>query len=314
METIQEGILKKFQANKGRLMIGKQEIKGRNSVEKLPPDEFVPGFHILHDLIRGFYKPAGKPYILSYQATESDKNYGKQIEWIESGKSFRKIHMQPPRGERDNRKISDIRAARYNMENQLPIGILYKVKKGQNIILGLGMIVAEGSDGVFTVEPFEFESQQEEKIKSLEMAINEVDTNVIREVVFRRGQSEFKKRLLNRSQECALCRIKDTKLLIASHIKPWKDSSHLERMDVNNGLLLCPNHDRLFDYNYITFLKNGKILISPRLSEETRELMKINNSISVIITPESEEYFKWHRENFFKINNDNYLLEGDLSE
>lgn len=83
MDLIHEGVLRKFEALKGKMIIGKAGIKGVNSIERLPPDQYVPEAHILHNLVRGFYKPAGKPYILSYQATESDKNYGKQIIWMD---------------------------------------------------------------------------------------------------------------------------------------------------------------------------------------------------------------------------------------
>jgi predicted restriction endonuclease len=46
--------------------------------------------------------------------------------------------------------------------------------------------------------------------------------------------------------------------LIASHVKPWSESNHQERLDVNNGLLHCPNHDDLFDKGYISFIKMGR--------------------------------------------------------
>ena len=45
----------------------------------------VPTRHILHDLIRGFYKPAGQTIYFIYQATEKEENYGKQIVWDEEG-------------------------------------------------------------------------------------------------------------------------------------------------------------------------------------------------------------------------------------
>src|SRR4051794_7941719 len=64
--------------------------------------------------------------------------------------------MHPPSSEKDNRKKSDIAAARYNLENKIPIGILHKVKNGQNRILGLGLIVSERNDGVFIVEPYSY--------------------------------------------------------------------------------------------------------------------------------------------------------------
>lgn len=71
----------------------------------LPPDPHVPEAHILHNLVRGLYKPAGKSYILSYQATESSKNYGKQIIWSdESETEFLRIEMAPPDKENDSCK------------------------------------------------------------------------------------------------------------------------------------------------------------------------------------------------------------------
>ncbi|MFI8492689.1 HNH endonuclease [Peribacillus butanolivorans] len=302
MEEIQEGVLRKFQAYKGRILIGKEKIKGKNSAERLPIDEFVSGTHILHDLIRGFYKPARKPYLLSYQATESEDNYGEQIVWEEKGESFTKINMHPPRGEKDNRKISDIKAARYNMENKIPIGIMHKIKKSHNKILGLGLIVAEGKDGVFTVVPYEFQSEKVDKVLLLEKILvkENIDTDVVREVVLRKGQGDFKRRLLVRSQECELCGLKDEKFLIASHIKPWKYSSHNERLDINNGLLLCPNHDKLFDAGYITFSIDGNIIISPKLMEETKNKMLSKENISISYNRNAENYLKWHMENCYK--------------
>lgn len=171
MDDLHKGLLRKFEALKGELLIGKEAIKGINSKSKLPADEYVSAPHILHDLIRGFYKPASKSYLLSYQATESEKNYGKQITWEEKGISFLRIEMHPPNGEKDNRKKSDIEAARYNMANKIPIGILHKVKKGQNRVLGLGLIVLEREDGVFIVEPYNLEPKESIKINSLDIKV-----------------------------------------------------------------------------------------------------------------------------------------------
>lgn len=158
LDESHRGILMKFQSLQGELIVGKEGIKGIDSENRLQPDEFVPTQHILHDLIRGFYKPAGQPYLLSYQATEKEENYGKQIIWDEEGYSFNRIEMHPPSGEKDNRKKSDIAAARYNLENKIPIGVLQRVSKGKNRILGLGLITSERNDGVFIVEPFSFQT------------------------------------------------------------------------------------------------------------------------------------------------------------
>lgn len=36
-------------------------------------------------------------------------------------------------------------------------------------------------------------------------------------------------------------------LVVASHIKPWRDSTDRERLEPTNGIAACPTHDRAFD-------------------------------------------------------------------
>ena len=51
------------------------------------------------------------------------------------------------------------------------------------------------------------------------------------------------------------------KILIASHIVPWKEASDNERLDVENGILLSPTIDALFDKHLISFNDDGSIII-----------------------------------------------------
>jgi predicted restriction endonuclease len=67
-------------------------------------------------------------------------------------------------------------------------------------------------------------------------------------------------------QRCRLTGVQNVKHLRASHIKPWKDSSDAEKIDGNNGLLLSPHVDHLFDRGFISFKNNGDLLISKELS------------------------------------------------
>ena len=66
---------------------------------------------------------------------------------------------------------------------------------------------------------------------------------------------------------CAISKCSLTDMLVASHIKPWKDSTNDERLDVFNGLLLLPNYDKLFDLGYLTFTSEGKAIYSKLLSK-----------------------------------------------
>ena len=45
------------------------------------------------------------------------------------------------------------------------------------------------------------------------------------------------------------------RMLVASHIKPWKDSSPRERLDHRNGLAACPTHDAAFDAGLLAWTR-----------------------------------------------------------
>ncbi|MDG4850807.1 HNH endonuclease [Peribacillus frigoritolerans] len=114
------------------------------------------------------------------------------------------------------------------------------------------------------------------------------------------GQSIFKKALLAVEKKCRLCGVSDERFLVASHIKPWSQSKSQERLDFNNGLLLCPNHDALFDKGYISFDDDGTILISDGLDTETNVFLNINENMYIDINEGQRMYMKWHKENIFK--------------
>lgn len=108
------------------------------------------------------------------------------------------------------------------------------------------------------------------------------------------GQGKFKKLLIERECKCALCGVIDPRILIASHIKPWSSSTNDERLDVNNGLLLCPNHDALFDKHLISFNMQGKIVISQSLDETARIFMNVKNELRVELTERQLGYMVEH--------------------
>ena len=113
------------------------------------------------------------------------------------------------------------------------------------------------------------------------------------------GQGLFKNKLFEVSNGCVICGLKTKELLIASHIKPWRESNDKERLDVNNGFLMCPIHDALFDKGYISFSNEGNILISSAIPKEEYNLLNIDENIRISINPGQIKYIKWHRENIF---------------
>lgn len=82
-------------------------------------------------------------------------------------------------------------------------------------------------------------------------------------VTSRVGQGAYRKRIIHRWEyQCAVTGFSKLEVLIASHILPWKIATDEERLDVDNGLLLSPTYDALFDRHLISFEKNGSIVLS----------------------------------------------------
>jgi len=79
----------------------------------------------------------------------------------------------------------------------------------------------------------------------------------------RRGQGLFKQAVARFEDECRITKVDNGAHLIASHIKPWRESTDEERLAGGNGLMLTPSIDHLFDRGFISFADEGEVLISP---------------------------------------------------
>lgn len=117
----------------------------------------------------------------------------------------------------------------------------------------------------------------------------------------RRGQGKFKSNVAEISNKCFFTGVSDIKFLRASHIKPWADSDNRERLDGNNGLLLVPHIDHLFDKGYITFMSTGALVISNQLPDEIINTYKLFEYQTYRkLNDEQKKYMNYHRENIFR--------------
>ncbi len=114
----------------------------------------------------------------------------------------------------------------------------------------------------------------------------------------RLGQGKFRENLINYWKGCAITHYPDSRFLVASHIKPWKDSGNDERLDAYNGLLLLPNIDKVFDLGYISFEESGKMLISEQL--ENYATLGIQLNMTVQLADQHQDYMTYHRAHQFK--------------
>jgi predicted restriction endonuclease len=101
---------------------------------------------------------------------------------------------------------------------------------------------------------------------------------------------------------CRVTRVDRPEHLIASHIKPWRESDNRERLFEGNGLLLTPTIDHLFDRGFISFENNGELLISPVAHGESLNKMGVitNRVVNVGGFAEPQrEFLEFHRDSVF---------------
>lgn len=93
--------------------------------------------------------------------------------------------------------------------------------------------------------------------------LTEKDREVVTKA--RIGQGRFREMLINQWKNCAVTGCSNKSLLIASHIKPWRECSLEEAIDKFNGILLSPTVDSAFDLGLLSFKDSGQIMISKSL-------------------------------------------------
>jgi putative restriction endonuclease len=114
----------------------------------------------------------------------------------------------------------------------------------------------------------------------------------------RNGQGLFRDRVSKIETKCRVTGVENPVHLVASHCKPWRDSTNEERLNGDNGLLLTPSIDHLFDRGFIGFEDNGKLIISPVAHKPSLQRMGIEISKVVNVggfTSGQKPFLEFHR-------------------
>ncbi|MFC0340776.1 HNH endonuclease [Paracoccus niistensis] len=142
------------------------------------------------------------------------------------------------------------------------------------------------------------ESQAEEVVRN---RTDLTDTDKEQIIIARRGQGIFKTNLTSVEKRCRVTGATHPQHLRASHMKPWRVSTNAERLDGNNGLLLSPHIDHLFDQGFITFEDSGELVISSCADRRTLTLWNIVPPIPVAPFRDDQlPYLRYHREYIFR--------------
>jgi len=121
-------------------------------------------------------------------------------------------------------------------------------------------------------------------------------------VLARRGQGKFRARVQQVEKRCRITQVDRPEHLRASHCKPWRDASNEERLSGENGLLLTPSIDHLFDRGFISFRDDGRLLVSPVADRPSlvRMGVAVDRAVDVgSFTTGQKRFLEYHRDRVF---------------
>ncbi len=128
------------------------------------------------------------------------------------------------------------------------------------------------------------------------------ETNKLTLIYSRIGQGKFKDNVKRIESVCRITKVDKIEHLRASHLKPWRDSDNEERLNGENGLLLTPTIDHLFDRGFISFENNGDLLVSPVSHKQSLEKMGVPVETKLNVggfTEGQKGFLDFHREDIF---------------
>jgi putative restriction endonuclease len=141
------------------------------------------------------------------------------------------------------------------------------------------------------------EEGQEREIK------NRTDINTTEKyqlVRSRIGQGQYRSNLERYEPGCRISGVTDGRFLTASHIKPWVKSTNFEKLDGNNGLLLSPHIDRLFDRGFLSFEDSGRLIFSPLLPSDVIDAWGLSTPIKERpLSSRQSTYMSFHRSKIY---------------
>jgi len=122
------------------------------------------------------------------------------------------------------------------------------------------------------------------------------------------GQGFFRKAVLSAyNYRCSITGLSIPKLLVASHIIPWREDV-ANRLNPRNGLALSMLHDKAFDLGMITINEDMTVKISKKLQANNDFYVTalLSYNMKPILLPDKfqphPDFLAYHREHVFEQN------------
>ena len=189
---------------------------------------------------------------------------------------------------------------------------VYLAEVSQEFAVALGGLIGHDAQSamswemdapaMFTADSKGVEEWEDHVQKSIKENPAIPETEKVSLIKSRIGQGVFKDKVFQIESACRITKVDNPIHLIGSHIKPWRHCNNPERLDGENGLLLTPSIDRLFDRGFIAFEGNGDLLISPRADQISLKRMGVPmvSGFNVgAFTSQQRKFLEFHRESVF---------------
>lgn len=248
-----------------------------------------------------------KGYLIGYCIIKSEsylapqpEEFSVDVEWEEEGfmaDAEYYLFDKPLSAFEIHNNIADLLPSKYGPLNAIKKEGQLKVKANQGYLYELSREIGDTLIGLFKIKHHQsFDSNNDD-------ANNDSDYNIPDKtsrkglVTSRIGQGKYRRRILKRwGFKCAVNGSRIKEVLIASHIVPWRESTNAERLDVDNGILLSPVYDALFDRHYISFDDNGFIILSKALSKAEFSKIGVDGREKIErLTDKNKIYLERHR-------------------
>jgi putative restriction endonuclease len=169
-------------------------------------------------------------------------------------------------------------------------------EEARSLVANADTIVAVDKGRIVTGDDLDvWERRLEEQVET-DASVPETDREAI--IRARRGQGLFKQRVMRIEIRCRITGVDSPSHLLASHCKPWRDSTNEERLNGENGLLLTPSIDHLFDRGFIGFEDSGNLIISPVAHRPSLQKMGVETERATNVgafTEGQRQFLEFHR-------------------
>jgi hypothetical protein len=203
------------------------------------------------------------------------------------------------------RKLSGYENAKNHVSRMYKDGLLSRTRNSQGTFAyfaNLKRVKARDSGEPRRHEQFDRTSQ--ELLGDLEQIYQHVESPTVRRQLIdaRIGQGKFRSAVLALwGNACAVTGCTIVEAIRASHIKPWRKCTDLERLAPENGLPLMATLDALFDSGLISFTQQGKLLVANVVSTTEQSRLGLNGlELRKIPGQQTLAYLQEHRAQVFK--------------